>query len=168
MAKNNNQASLIKGLSDNMVKAYLEAFKLMDEDGQYIITPEGYQEKMMAVGQEVEAKEFADLNAGNDIDGSPDVGFAEFLGTMAKNKNDSPDEVSFGFGIFDSDGNKSLSKENISETLGKFGIEMSDEEMEALFAEADKNNSGSISLSEFLKVIAHADNLINKKGLQEL
>lgn len=150
-----------------MVKAYLEAFKLVDPNHNYQIEPAEYLTIAENLGIEttVSAPEFSDLLFGTDVDNQRTIGFAEFADTLAGLKNETTEEIAATFSIFDRDGNQLLTRENLTEVIGAFNVGLSEEEMDALFQEGDKDNDGALSLTEFLDVVTYADRYVRKNGL---
>lgn len=53
----------------------------------------------------------------------------------------------------DDDGNKALSYEEFAEGILESGLKLSDEQAKILFSRFDKDNSGSIDMTEFLIAI---------------
>jgi calmodulin len=160
------QPSQIKSLSDGLAKAYLEAFKLLDPNGNYTIESKDYFEILEGLGvQGISAQEFDDLQAGTDVDNEPAVNFAEYLSTVSKIKSDGPEEVAAAFEVFDRDGSTEITKENISEVMTAFGVELTEEELESIFEEGDKDKKGSLTLDEFIKVVNYAEQFIKKNGI---
>ncbi|XP_046554299.1 calcyphosin-like protein [Haliotis rubra] len=57
------------------------------------------------------------------------------------------------FKILDDDGNRKLSKEEFKKGITERRVNLTPAELEALFAEIDKDNTGSIEYEEFLKAL---------------
>lgn len=58
----------------------------------------------------------------------------------------------------DEDGNKQLSKEELTEGLTEFGFEISEEEIDEIMEKLDTDESGGISLDEFIVAIRVINN----------
>lgn len=156
-----------KALSEPLVKAYLDAFKLVDPNNNFAIEPADYFTILENLGVQtsVSLPEFSDLLFGTDVDNQRTIGFAEFADTMAGLKNDTADDVAAAFSVFDRDGSQYITRENLAEVLGAFGVSLTDDEMDALFTEGDKDKDGSLSISEFLEVVTYADRYVRKNGV---
>lgn len=166
MSGASNPANDIKNLPPGLVAGMYEAFKLGDSDANFELNVAELYSKMEGIGVNLGSpQEFEDLQYGADVDCDPKIGFAEFLGTLAPLKGDNKEDVAKVLSIFDLDGNKEISKNNIQAVLGAFGMELTREEMKALFTEADKNQDGSLNIKEFLEVIAFADQNLRKNGV---
>ncbi|VDK22574.1 unnamed protein product [Taenia asiatica] len=57
------------------------------------------------------------------------------------------------FRIADDDANKSVSKEEFQKVCNDFGVGLTKEEVDGLFAEIDRDGSGSINFDEFLEAL---------------
>lgn len=57
------------------------------------------------------------------------------------------------FRIADDDANKSISKEEFQKVCQDFSVGLTKEEVDGLFAEIDRDGSGSINFDEFLEVL---------------
>uniref|UniRef100_A0A915IAV5 EF-hand domain-containing protein n=1 Tax=Romanomermis culicivorax TaxID=13658 RepID=A0A915IAV5_ROMCU len=64
----------------------------------------------------------------------------------------SEDEDSFMFTIFDKDQNGYITKEELKSTMRSLGLNITDQELTKMFAEADKNKDHRISKSEFKEI----------------
>lgn len=156
-----------KFLTEGLLKAYLEAFKLIDPNKNFEIEPADYFTIAENLGIEstVSPTEFTDLLFGTDVDNKKTINFAEFSDTLAGLKDDTVEEVAAAFSVFDRDGSQSITRENLAEVLGAFNVALSDAEMDALFEEGDKDKDGSLSVAEFLEVITYADRYVRKNGI---
>ena len=159
-------ASDIKGLSDNLAKAYLEAFKVVDRNGSYTIEAAEYFGILEGLGVEgITASQFEDLQAGTDVDNDPRVNFAEYLSVVAKTKSDGAEEVAAAFEVFDRGGDNEVGRDGIQEVMDAFGVEISEEEMDSLFENCDKDKDGMIKLEEFVSCVKYAEQFIKKNGI---
>lgn len=160
-------SSNAKSLNEGLVKAYLEAFKLVDPNQNFLIEPADYFTIMENLGVQstISPAEFTDLLYGTDVDNQRTIGFADFADTLGGLKQEGAEDIAATFSIFDRDGNQSITRENLVEVLGSFNVSLTDEEMDALFTEGDKDKDGSLSLTEFLEVVNYADRFVRKNGL---
>lgn len=162
----NNPATDVKNLPENLVKGYYEAFKLGDPEGSNKINSEEYFKKLEELGIEVPvAAEFDDLQYGTDVDNEIGFTFPDFVSTLASAKTDNPDEMAAIFEVFDRDGNKEISKENLDQILDLFGLQITDEEWNAVIKESDKNKDGTLNLQEFLDCIKYGEGYVRKNGI---
>ena len=60
----------------------------------------------------------------------------------------------FFFSVFDIDGNGVISRQELKETMLKLDSSLTDDHIEAMMAEVDSDNDGSISYIEFAKLMA--------------
>lgn len=160
-------SSNAKSLTDGLVKAYLDAFRLVDPNQNFLIEPSDYFTiaENLGIESKVSPSEFSDLLFGTDVDNQRSVGFAEFADTLAGLKNETTEEAALTFSVFDRDGSQAITRENLAEVLGAFNVALSDPEMDALFEEGDKDKDGSLSIAEFLDVISYADRYVRKNGI---
>lgn len=161
-----NPANDVKQLSEQAVLAYLQSFRLLDTEYAGTIDSGVYFDKITELGLEPENKqEFDDLLYGTDVDNDPQVTFADYVGTLASIKQDSPDDLAAVFEVFDRDGSTEISRDNLNTVLGVFGLELTEEEADSLFKESDKNKDGTLNLKEFLDTISYADKYVKKNGI---
>lgn len=162
-------SSNLKSLTEGQLKAYLAAFQLVDPNSNYKLEAADYFTIMENLGieQSVTPEEFSDLLYGTDVENQRTVGFTEFAELLASIKNDSPDDLAAAFSAFDREGSQLVTREGIAEVLTAFNLTLTDEEMDALFEEADKDKDGNLSLDEFLEVISYADKYVKKHGLPD-
>ena len=161
-----NPLADIKSMPEGLAKAYLEAYKLIDNDGTYEAKPRDYFTVLEGLGIDISnAQEFEDMLYGTDVDNESTIGFAEFLGTMAAARSDSPEEIAGAFEVFDRDGSGQLSRENITQVLSAFNVNMTEEELDALFKEADKDQKGALSVKEFMDAVNYGERYVKKNGV---
>lgn len=155
----------IKAMAPQLMAAYLESFKLGDPDPDYNLDVETYFQNLADLGTEEDPEEFKALHSGTHPEARQNIDFADFLSVMALSATDSEEAVRPVFELFDPDGSGDMSRETLERVLGQFGVELTNDEMEALFADADKNNNGRLSLKEFQEILNYSERYIKQKGI---
>ncbi|KAJ2715261.1 hypothetical protein H4R19_001301 [Coemansia spiralis] len=75
--------------------------------------------------------------------------FTQLVRSLPPLPEDPDAELKEAFNVFDKDGNGSISKSELRQVMVSLGENLSDEEIEAMFGEADTNKDDVISFSEF-------------------
>lgn len=163
MAANTN----LKSINEGMIKAYLEAFKLVDPNQNFVIEPNDYFTILEGLGVQSMStpQEFEDLQYGTDVDNQRTISFQDFVGTLGSLKAETAEEAAGAFTVFDRDDSQLITRENLSQVLEAFNVTLTNEEMDALFEEGDKDKDGCLSLPEFFEVVTYADKYIRKEGI---
>eukprot|EP00298_Acanthocystis_sp_HF-20_P018861 c22044_g4_i1.p1 GENE.c22044_g4_i1~~c22044_g4_i1.p1 ORF type:complete len:156 (-),score=65.86 c22044_g4_i1:166-633(-) len=89
----------------------------------------------------------------NDENGTID--FQEFSDIMKSSKQTWEEDMRDAFDAFDVDKSGSISAEEISRKLNEIGISVSYEEVQAIMAEVDTDNSGMVDFEEFKQMMAY-------------
>mmetsp|Transcript_10804 Transcript_10804/g.15237 ORF Transcript_10804/g.15237 Transcript_10804/m.15237 type:complete len:117 (-) Transcript_10804:196-546(-) len=110
---------------------------------------------MRALGFEPKKEEIRKMISEVDRDGSGTIDFEEFL-TLMKSKmgeRDSKEEMIKAFRLFDDDETGTISFKNLKRVATELGETMTDEELQEMIDEADRDGDGEVSQEEFLRVM---------------
>jgi centrin-1 len=142
-------------LSDEQKADIKEAFDLFDPDGTGKIASRDLKVAIRALGIEPTREEIRKLTANVDPDGLGKISFEEFLDLMSSkmSEKDSKEEVLKAFHLFDDDRTGKISFKNLKRVAKELGENLTDEELQEMIDEADKDGDGEISQEEFLKIM---------------
>mmetsp|Transcript_5865 Transcript_5865/g.8622 ORF Transcript_5865/g.8622 Transcript_5865/m.8622 type:complete len:102 (-) Transcript_5865:260-565(-) len=90
-----------------------------------------------------------------DKDGSGFVSYPEFLDLMTTKmgERDSKEEILKAFRLFDDDETGKISFKNLRRVANELGESMTDEELQEMIDEADRDGDGEVSQEEFLRIM---------------
>merc|ERR1712205_80312 len=111
---------------------------------------------MRALGMEASKDEIRKMIEDIDKDGSGTIDFEEFLSMMTARMGDkdSREEKMKVFALFDDDGTGSITFANMKRVAQDLGENMTDEELQEMFDEGDRDGDGVVSPDEFFAVMA--------------
>jgi hypothetical protein len=132
-----------------------EAFDLIDTDGSGSIDAKELKVAMRALGFEPKKEEIKKMISDIDKDGSGTIDFSEFLEMMTAkmSERDSREEILKAFRLFDDDETGKISFRNLKRVAKELGENMTDEELQEMIDEADRDGDGEISEDEFLRIM---------------
>merc|ERR1712086_1172279 len=136
-----------------------EAFDLFDIDGSGFIDAKELGTAMRALGLDNNGPdEVRKMIEDIDKDGSGTIDHDEFLLMMsAKIENsDSKEAMAKLFALFDDDGTGGITYANIKRVAADLGENMTDEDLQEMFDEGDKDGDGIVSLDEFMAILETA------------
>lgn len=135
-----------------------EAFDLFDPDGTGRIATKELKVAIRALGIEPTKEELKKLVADVDPDSVGKLSFEEFLDimTVKMSEKDSKEEVLRAFRLFDDDDTGKISFKNLKRVATELGETLTDEEIQEMIDEADKDGDGEISQEEFLRIMRKA------------
>ncbi|KAM0724339.1 Centrin-1 [Formica fusca] len=135
-----------------------EAFDLFDPDGTGKIATKELKVAIRALGIEPTKEELKRLVTDVDPDGLGKLSYEEFLNimTMKMSEKDSKEEVLRAFRLFDDDDTGKISFKNLKRVAHELGENLTDEEIQEMIDEADKDGDGEISQEEFLRIMRKA------------
>lgn len=110
---------------------------------------------MRALGFEPSKEEIRKLISQIDKDGSGNVEFSEFLAMMTTKmgERDSREEMLKAFRLFDDDESGKISFKNLKRVAMELGEIISDEELQEMIDEADRDGDGEVSQEEFIRIM---------------
>jgi len=148
---NNKQVAL----TDEQMQEIKEAFELFDTDGSGSIDAKELKVAMRALGFEPKQEEITEMITEVDVDGSGTIEFEEFK-IMMVNKiqnRDPQEEILKAFRLFDDDDTGKISFKNLKRVAIELGERMTDEELQEMMEEADRDGDGEVNQDEFLRIM---------------
>jgi len=132
-----------------------EAFDLFDTDGSGEIDAKELKVAMRALGFEPKKEEIQKMISDVDDDGSGTIGYEEFLKMMTHKilNRDPKDEILKAFRLFDDDETGKISFKNLKRVAKELGERMTDEELQEMIDEADRDGDGEVNEEEFLRIM---------------
>jgi centrin-1 len=132
-----------------------EAFDLFDTDGSGSIDSKELKVAMRALGFEPRKEEIKRMISEVDKDGSGTIEYPEFEEMMAVKiaERDPREEIIKAFKLFDEEGTGKISFKNLKRVARDLGETLSDEEIQEMIDEADRDGDGEVSLEEFIRVM---------------
>merc|ERR1712070_237248 len=123
-----------------------EAFDLFDTDGSGSIDAKELKVAMRALGFEPKKEEIQKMIQDVDDDGSGTIEFPEFMTMMSH-------EILKAFRLFDDDETGKISFKNLKRVAKELGERMTDEELQEMIDEADRDGDGEVNEEEFLRIM---------------
>merc|ERR1719458_1114907 len=110
---------------------------------------------MRALGFEPKKEEIRKMINDIDKDGSGAIDFNEFLEMMTTkmSEKDSREEILKAFRLFDDDETGFITLKNLRRVAKETGENMTDEELQEMIDEADRDGDGQVSEEEFLRMM---------------
>jgi centrin-1 len=142
-------------LTEEQRQEIKEAFDLFDTDGSGSIDAKELKVAMRALGFEPKKEEIRKMISDVDTDGSGTIDFNEFMDMMTAkmSEKDSREEILKAFRLFDDDETGKISFKNLKRVAKELGENMTDEELQEMIDEADRDGDGEISEEEFLRIM---------------
>jgi centrin-3 len=110
---------------------------------------------MRALGFDVKKAEVLKLMKDYDRNETGQVSYADFVDIMTQKiaDRDPEEEIRKAFSLFDDDQTGTISLKNLRRVSRELGETLSDDELQAMIDEFDKNNDGVIDIEEFLGIM---------------
>ncbi|KAG9396213.1 Calmodulin-like protein [Carpediemonas membranifera] len=142
-------------LTDEQKQEVKEAFDLFDTDKSGSIDYHELKVAMRALGFEVKKEEVQRLMTEYDRTGSGEIDFDSFVEIMTAKiaDRDPREEMLKAFRLFDDDSTGRITLKNLKRVAKELGENMTDDELQAMVDEFDRDGSGDINQEEFLAIM---------------
>ncbi|KAL7979419.1 hypothetical protein Chor_004577 [Crotalus horridus] len=114
-----------------------------------------FQVAMRALGFEPKKDEIKKMILEIDKEGTGKITFSDFLGVMTQKmaEKDSKEEILKAFKLFDDDETGKISFKNLKRVAKELGENLTDEELQEMIDEADRDGDGEVNEQEFLRIM---------------
>ena len=142
-------------LTEEQKQEIREAFDLFDADGTGYIDAKELKVAMRALGFEPKKEDIKKMINEVDKEGSGQIDFNDFLHLMSKKMadKDTKEEVLKAFRLFDDDCTGKISFKNLQRVARELGENLTEEELQEMIDEADRDGDGEINEAEFLRIM---------------
>ncbi|XP_070553178.1 uncharacterized protein [Ptychodera flava] len=142
-------------LTEEQKQEIREAFDLFDAEGSGTIDVKELKVAMRALGFEPKKEEIKHMIQNIDKEGSGTIDFNDFvtLMTAKMSEKDSKEEILKAFRLFDDDETGKISFKNLKRVAKELGENLTDEELQEMIDEADRDGDGEINEAEFLRIM---------------
>ena len=153
--KFNANKYLRPGLTEDEIEEIKEAFDLFDTDGSGSIDPKELRAAMQSLGFEAKNQTIYQMITDLDKNKSGNIDFEEFLDMMTARMSDKDTREDIGkvFRLFDDDETGKITFKNLKRVAKELGENMTDEEIQEMIDEADRDGDNEISEEEFMRIM---------------
>lgn len=154
-----------QGLDEEAMEEIREAFNLFDTEGKGNIDVRELKAAFRALGFQVKKSEIRQMFVDMDKDlSSATISFDEFVEmvTPKMQNRDSREEIMKVFALFDDDNSGSISFRNLKRVATELGENLTDEELQEMIDEADRDGDGVINEEEFYRVMRKRENPLDE------
>uniref|UniRef100_A0A1W7RAW0 Calglandulin n=1 Tax=Hadrurus spadix TaxID=141984 RepID=A0A1W7RAW0_9SCOR len=142
-------------LTEEQKQDIKEAFDLFDAEGTGYIEGKELKVAMRALGFEPRKEEIKLIVAEIDKNKLGKIGFDDFVTLMTTKmaEKDTNEEILKAFQLFDIDNTGKISFDNLKSVAKELGENLTDEELQEMITEADKDGDGLVNQEEFLHIM---------------
>eukprot|EP00111_Clytia_hemisphaerica_P001217 TCONS_00003475-protein len=153
--KKKSQQSLSDSLTIEEINEYKQAFALYDRNSNGTINQNELLSVLRSLGQNPTEQEVQDIINEMDANKNGKIEFQEFLEKMAERneRNDMSEDLRNAFRVFDANGDGRISVEELRHVMVNLGDPLTDEEVDEMMREADKDNDGYVDYEEFVTMM---------------
>ena len=154
-----------QGLDEEAMEEIKEAFNLFDTEGKGNIDVRELKAAFRALGFQVKKAEIRQMFSDMEKDlSSATVTYDEFVEmvTPRMQNRDSREEIMKVFALFDDDNSGSISYKNLKRVATELGENLTDEELQEMVDEADRDGDGVINEDEFYRVMRKRENPLDE------
>lgn len=144
-----------QGLDEEQIEELREAFNLFDTEHSGTIDARELKAALRALGFEVKKEDVRRMLADIGKDPSQPIDFNDFCEMMRGRMPDknSRAEIDKVFALFDEDETGKISFRNLKRIAQELGESLTDEELQEMIEEADRDGDGLINPDEFYRVM---------------
>ena len=150
---------MMAGLSRKRMAEYREAFDLLDQNGDGLISPTDMENVICSIGLEP-ATHLPVLMRDVDKDGTGQICFDQFVSLVTKAKKAArrsskatPEQLLQAFKVFDVRDNGYLTAKDLHHVMTKLGDTLTEEEAEEMISESDVKEQGKMTFEEFVRML---------------
>ncbi|KAM5222004.1 centrin-1 [Ctenodactylus gundi] len=142
-------------LTEEQKQEVREAFDLFDSDGSGTIDVKELKVALRALGFEPRKEEMKKMISEVDKEGAGKISFNDFLAVMTQKMadKDTKEEILKAFRLFDDDKTGKISFKNLKRVAQELGENLTDEELQEMIDEADRDGDGEVNEEEFLRIM---------------
>lgn len=132
-----------------------DAFNLFDPEDTGFIEARELKVALRALGFEPRKEEIKKMITEIDRDNTGKIAFEEFLKLMTDkiSDKDANKEILKAFQLFDDDNTGKISFLNLKRVAMELGENLTDEELQEMINEADRDGDGAVNQEEFLRIM---------------
>ncbi|NXD37355.1 CETN2 protein, partial [Copsychus sechellarum] len=140
-------------LPEEQQRQIRDASELFHTDGS--IDSRELKVAMRALGFDRKKEEIKKIISDIDKEGTGKISFTDFLAVMSQKmaEKDSKEEILKAFKLFDDDETGKISFKNLKRVAKELGENLTDEELQEMIDEADRDGDGEVSEQEFLRIM---------------
>merc|ERR1719376_529190 len=138
-------------LTDEQKQEVKDAFDLFDSEKTGKIDYHELKVAMRALGFEVKKAEAQELMRDYDRHQTGYIGYEDFREILTEriSQQDPMEEIAKAFRLFDDDGTGKISFRNLKRIARELGENLTDEELQEMIDEADRDGDGEVNEEEF-------------------
>ncbi|KAM3866964.1 uncharacterized protein cetn4 [Diretmus argenteus] len=142
-------------LTEEQKQEIREAFDLFATDGSGTLDVKELKVAMRALGFEPKKEEIKQMIADVDKERSGIIDFNDFVSMMTQkmSNKDPKEEILKAFRLFDDDCTGKISFKNLKRVTKELGETLTDEELQEMIDEADRDGDGEVNEEEFLRIM---------------
>ncbi|GMH63312.1 hypothetical protein TL16_g03679, partial [Triparma laevis f. inornata] len=142
-------------LDDESREEIKEAFQLFDTEGKGSIDIKELKAAFRALGFQVKKAEIKQMMGDVDKSEAETVSFDDFIEMCGPKMigRDTREEIMKVFSLFDDDTTGAISFRNLKRVATELGENLTDEELQEMIDEADRDGDGLINEDEFFRVM---------------
>ncbi|XP_064488220.1 uncharacterized protein LOC135400320 [Ornithodoros turicata] len=141
--------------SEEQLNDMKEAFSLFDPEGTGSMEAKDLKFAIRALGFEPKKEEVKKIIAEIDKQETGKVSFDDFMAIMSSRmaEKDINEEIMKAFQLFDEDGTGKISFKNLKNIAKQLSENLTDEELQEMIDEADRDGDGEVNQEEFLRIM---------------
>jgi len=142
-------------ISEEQKSDIKEAFNLFDSQSSGFIDCKDLKVAMRALGFEPRKEEIKKMIAEVDKESSGKLNLDSFMMLMANkmSEKDTKEEILKAFKLFDDDDTGKINFSNLKRVAAELGENLTDEELQEMIDEADRDGDGEVNQDEFLRIM---------------